>query len=166
MTTKLAGLYESLGMQEQAAEAYIQLLNSGTLDADERLQTVARLVCVLAKTDEDAAELHASNLPQVNADDVVAEELEQAELPRAKAKVAQPQEKAVEKVRKPRTAEQKARKRAKAKEKYLARLIEQGKYDPRKPTFPDPERWTPRKQRSYGKRGRRNRGKFSGAQGR
>ena len=30
---------------------------------------------------------------------------------------------------------------------------------------PDPERWIPRKQRSYAKRGRRGRNKFVGAQG-
>lgn len=165
LTAKIAQLYESLGMQEQASEAFIDLLNSGSLDAEERLHTVARLVCVLSKSDEDAAELHASHLPQVNADDIVAEDLEQAELPRSRTKISQPEAKVVEKTRKPRTAEQKAKKRAKEKEKYLAKLIEQGKYDPRRPTFPDPERWTPRKQRSYGKRGRRNRGKFSGAQG-
>lgn len=114
-------------MQERASEAYIQLLNSGSLDADERLDAVARLVCVLSKSDEDAAELHASHLPQVNADDVVAEDLEQSELPRSRTKVTQAQPKAVEKVRKALTAEQKAKKRAKAKAKYLAALAEQGK---------------------------------------
>ena len=40
-----------------------------------------------------------------------------------------------------------------------------GKYDPSSAKPPDPERWIPKKQRSYNKLGRKNKGKFTGAQG-
>ena len=69
-------------------------------------------------------------------------------------------------------AEAKAKKRAavlkrrkKRREAYLAKLQSEGKYDPKNPKPPDPERWIAKKQRSYNKRGRKNKGKFTGAQG-
>ena len=48
------------------------------------------------------------------------------------------------------------RKRAKQKEAYLKRLESEGRYDPNKIplTKPDPERWIPKSQRSYNRRGR------------
>lgn len=47
------------------------------------------------------------------------------------------------------------RKRAKQREAYLARLESEGRYDPNKPSSkPDPERWIPKSQRSYNRRGR------------
>lgn len=72
------------------------------------------------------------------------------------------------------------RRRAKLRELYLLKLQELGKYDPNRPIKPDPERlvffspccltmspdrWIPLKQRSYSKRGRKNRNKFVGGQG-
>merc|ERR1712070_1328098 len=63
------------------------------------------------------------------------------------------------------------KKKAARKEKYVAKLrakAEEGGRpfdDKRNPMpKPDPERWLPRKQRSYAKKGR-NRNKFVGAQG-
>ncbi len=46
--------------------------------------------------------------------------------------------------------------RAKRRDEYLAKLSAEGKYNPLKPTKPDPERWIPKSQRStsYGRRGR------------
>ncbi len=46
--------------------------------------------------------------------------------------------------------------RAKRREEYLKKLEAEGKYNPLKPTKPDPERWIPKSQRStsYGRRGR------------
>lgn len=59
-----------------------------------------------------------------------------------------------------------ARKRAKRKEAYLANLRARPDYNPTIGLInPDPERWIPRKQRSHGKRGRRGRNRFVGAQG-
>ena len=57
------------------------------------------------------------------------------------------------------------RRRAKNREKFLDELKKKGKYNPDKPTKPDPERWIPKNQRSYNRRGRRGRNKFLGAQG-
>ena len=57
------------------------------------------------------------------------------------------------------------KRRAKKRVAYLAKLEAAGKYDPKNPPTPDPERWIPKKQRSYNRRGRKNKGKFVGAQG-
>ena len=59
-----------------------------------------------------------------------------------------------------------ARKRAKRREAYLANLRARPDYNASIGLVnPDPERWIPRKQRSHGKRGRRGRNRFVGAQG-
>ena len=55
--------------------------------------------------------------------------------------------------------------RAKKRDAYLAKLQAEGKYNPLKPTKPDPERWIPKNQRSHSRRSRKGRGKMSGAQG-
>ena len=57
------------------------------------------------------------------------------------------------------------RKRARRRESYLEKLQKEGRYNPDRPVQPDPERWIPKTQRSYTKRGRRGRNKFVGAQG-
>jgi len=57
------------------------------------------------------------------------------------------------------------RQRAKKREIYLEKLQKEGRYNPDRPTKPDPERWIPKNQRSYAKRGRKARQKFVGAQG-
>ena len=116
-------------MHSETSEAYNQMLDSASLDADERLTTVDRLVCVLSRFDSDTPELHASYQPQVNADEIVADTLEQAELPRSRAKALQVKETKVvaDKGKRTKTAEQKARKKAKAKAAYLAQLTEQGR---------------------------------------
>ena len=57
--------------------------------------------------------------------------------------------------------------RLKKKEAYLKKLEGTGKYDPSRPTEPDPERWLPKAQRSTSRKNRKNNkgGKFVGAQG-
>jgi len=57
------------------------------------------------------------------------------------------------------------RQRAKKRDSFLEKLQKDGKYNPDKPTKPDPERWIPKNQRSYNRRGRKGRNKFLGAQG-
>ncbi|KAL7553853.1 hypothetical protein ACHAWF_017254 [Thalassiosira exigua] len=61
------------------------------------------------------------------------------------------------------------RKRAKQREAYLSRLASEGRCDPAKAPKPDPERWIPKSQRSYNRRGRgRGGGRYRsdvGAQG-
>jgi hypothetical protein len=59
-----------------------------------------------------------------------------------------------------------ARKRAKRREAHLANLRARPDYNATIGLLnPDPERWIPKKQRSHGKRGRRGRNRFVGAQG-
>lgn len=59
-----------------------------------------------------------------------------------------------------------ARKRAKRREAHLNKLRSRPDFNASIGLLnPDPERWIPKKQRSYGKRGRRGRNRFVGAQG-
>ena len=72
--------------------------------------------------------------------------------------------------RKKKNRESILRKRTKQREAYLSRLESKGLYDPNKipQPMPDPERWIPKSQRSYNRRGGRGRGRFKsniGAQG-
>lgn len=67
--------------------------------------------------------------------------------------------------RKKKNRERTMKNRAKKRAAYLAALEVKGKYDPNRPVKPDPERWLPKNQRSYNKKGRKNRNNFSGAQG-
>ncbi len=60
--------------------------------------------------------------------------------------------------KKSKTMEHRLRQRAKKREAYLAKLASEGKYNPLKPTVPDPERWLPKSQRSTS-HNRRGRGK-------
>ena len=55
--------------------------------------------------------------------------------------------------------------RERKREKYLQQLQKEGRYNPVRPSKPDPERWIPKNQRSYNRRGRKGRTKFLGAQG-
>ena len=62
------------------------------------------------------------------------------------------------------------RRRDKKRIAYLEKLTARGDYDPQNPPKPDPERWLPKKLRSYNKRGKKNQQKWqqqkmSGAQG-
>jgi len=57
------------------------------------------------------------------------------------------------------------RQRAKKRELYLEKLQKEGRYNLDRPIKPDAERWIPKNQRSYAKRGRKGRHKFVGAQG-
>ena len=61
--------------------------------------------------------------------------------------------------------EMKAATKAKRRQAHLAKLQALGKYDPARPSVPDPERWLPKSQRSHNKKGRKFKNKFSGAQG-
>jgi hypothetical protein len=64
------------------------------------------------------------------------------------------------------TPEQVARKRTKRREAHLEKLRSRPDYNASIGLLnPDPERWIPKKQRSYAKRGRRGRNRFVGAQG-
>jgi len=160
----------SVGRSSDAAQVLQNLLRSGLLDGQERLAVTAQLALLLAGDDNEAAERLTSNLPPLSlSSELQVEELEKRELPRLaragktlKVHVTSGKESLR---RKPRTAEQKARKKARRREGYLLKLQLLGKFEPSRPIKPDPERWIARNQRSYAKRSRKNRQKFVGGQG-
>lgn len=161
------------GDYEEAAEVYEQLLSGDVaLEAEERLKAVAHLVIACSWFDQEAAEEHAMSLPALESmEDMDPEELESTEVPRSsRARRLVVVDKAQQRLDRKKAGIDPAKrleKRARLREKYLKKLEEEGKYDPRKPTTPDAERWVAKKSRSYNKRNRkdRNRNKFSGAQG-
>jgi len=165
-----------LGLYEDAAIMYETMLESADgvgMEEEERLICMASLVRALSFFDSERAEELADRLTDLDMDEEVeldGEELEKMELPRTNRirkliAVDRRQERADRTKTKSKNHEARLRQRAKAREAYLVKLQSEGRYNPSKPSKPDPERWIPKKQRSYNKRGRKGRGKFVGAQG-
>ncbi|GMF31854.1 unnamed protein product [Phytophthora lilii] len=155
----------------EAADAYLELLEgetAGALDRDIRLRSMASLVVALSFCDAEAAEARCAMLPAVEESGVDPSELEK-QAPRSNrlaAKFADTGDKKSERKRATKSPESIARKRAKRREAHLAKLRSRPDYNASIGLVnPDPERWIPRKQRSHGKRGRRGRNRFVGAQG-
>ncbi|KAG6602870.1 Signal recognition particle [Phytophthora cinnamomi] len=155
----------------EAADAYLELLEgetAGALDRDLRLRSMASLVVALSFCDAEAAEARCAMLPAVEESGVDPSELEK-QAPRSNrlaAKFADTGDKKSERKRAAKSPESIARKRAKRREAHLANLRASPDYNASIGLVnPDPERWIPRKQRSHGKRGRRGRNRFVGAQG-
>ncbi|KAI9916542.1 hypothetical protein PsorP6_017218 [Peronosclerospora sorghi] len=156
---------------QEAAELYLELLegeSASAVDRDLRLRLLASLVFALSFCDAKAAEARCAMLPVVDESRTDPSELEK-QAPRSTrlvAKFADTGDKKNERKRAAKTPESIARKRAKRREAYLAKLRARPDYNASIGLLnPDPERWIPRKQRSYGKRGRRGRHRFVGAQG-
>jgi len=156
------------GLHQEAASALEALLTSSVgadLDPDARLNALASLVKAYSWVDLDQAEMKAGMLPplpEVDEDICDANQLEIAEVPRMRHLIAAGAIPQIDRKRK--NLRKILKKRAKKRIAYLERLQAEGKYDPNRNIKPDPERWIPRKQRSFGRRGRR-RNKFVGAQG-
>ncbi|ETL89285.1 hypothetical protein L917_11757 [Phytophthora nicotianae] len=155
----------------EAADAYLELLEgetAGALDRDLRLRSMASLVVALSFCDAEAAEARCAMLPAVEESGVDPSELEK-QVPRSTrlaAKFADTGDKKNERKRAAKSPEAIARKRARRREAHLANLRARPDYNASIGLVnPDPERWIPRKQRSHGKRGRRGRNRFVGAQG-
>ncbi|KAL3658856.1 hypothetical protein V7S43_016221 [Phytophthora oleae] len=155
----------------EAADAYLELLEgeaAGALDRDLRLRSMASLVVALSFCDAEAAEARCAMLPTVEESGADPSELEK-QAPRSTrlaAKFADTGDKKNERKRAAKSPEAVARKRAKRRETHLANLRARPDYNASIGLVnPDPERWIPRKQRSHGKRGRRGRNRFVGAQG-
>ncbi|RLN54500.1 hypothetical protein BBJ28_00013540 [Nothophytophthora sp. Chile5] len=156
----------------EAADAYLELLEgetAGVLDRDLRLRSMASLVVALSFCDVEAAEARCAMLPAIEESNVEPSELEK-QAPRSSrlaAKFADDKKnECVLRKRAAKNPESIARKRAKRKEAFLASLRARPDYNASIGLVnPDPERWIPRKQRSHGKRGRRGRNRFVGAQG-
>jgi len=161
-----------LGMHAEAATVYKALLDGGAPSEADRLTAVAGLVDALSRSDPEAAMALAEELPplDVKEDGPNGDELEKMELPRThriRKLIAVDQDRGGQpERRKGKKPEARMKERAKAREAYLAKLESEGKFNPRRPAQPDPERWIPKNQRSYNKRGRKGRSRHNiGAQG-
>uniref|UniRef100_K3X5P8 Signal recognition particle subunit SRP72 n=1 Tax=Globisporangium ultimum (strain ATCC 200006 / CBS 805.95 / DAOM BR144) TaxID=431595 RepID=K3X5P8_GLOUD len=156
---------------QAATEAYLDLLegeNAAALDPELRLRSLASLVVALSFCDAKAAETRSVMLPAVMESDVEPSELERLALKsnRLLTKLVDAGDKKNERKRAAKNPESIARKRAKRREAHLANLRARPDYNATIGLLnPDPERWIPKKQRSHGKRGRRGRNRFVGAQG-
>lgn len=156
---------------QNAADAYLDLIegeSAAPLDPDLRLRSLASLVIALSYCDTKSADVRCTMLPPVKECAVEPSELERlaTRSNRLPSKLADAGEKKNERKRAAKTPERIARKRAKRREAFLTKLRSRDSYNPTIGLItPDPERWIPRKQRSHGKRGRRGRNRFVGAQG-
>ncbi|GLE04988.1 hypothetical protein PINS_up013972 [Pythium insidiosum] len=156
---------------QAAADAYLELLegeSAGAMDPDLRLHSLASLVVALSFCDAAAAEMRSVLLPPVPECETDPAELEQQaqRSSRLASKLADVGDKKNERKRAAKNPERIARKRAKRRDAHLEKLRSRPDYNPTIGLInPDPERWIPRKQRSYAKRGRRGRNRFVGAQG-
>ncbi|KUF90282.1 hypothetical protein AM588_10002750 [Phytophthora nicotianae] len=132
----------------EAADAYLELLEgetAGALDRDLRLRSMASLVVALSFCDAEAAEARCAMLPAVEESGVDPSELEK-QVPRSTrlaAKFADTGDKKNERKRAAKSPEAIARKRARRRRRI----------------------WPTCALRSHGKRGRRGRNRFVGAQG-
>lgn len=170
MVEEVAAYRLRKGQYEEAAAVFQQLVGSGDLEADDRLAAMAHLVIALSWFDQESAEEHAMSLPATaGAEEIDPVELEDTEVPRSsrvrRLVIVDKAQQRADRKKSAADPEKRRRKRAAEREKYLKKLEEEGKYDPNKPVKPDAERWIAKKSRSYNKRGRKNKNKFSGAQG-
>ena len=165
--------YIKSGRYEDAIEVLRAALDGdANLSEETRMELTARLVQALSYVDPAEAEELVASLEDGEASVVVdGDELESRETPRlgkgggvpAGAKIGgdfggESQE---------RNGKRQTilHRRARKRDTYLQKLEDEGRYDPDKPSKADPERWIPKAQRSYNRRGRRGRQRFVGAQG-
>lgn len=172
----IAQLLEQQQQHRLSAEVYQILLRccGDDLDASERLRVTAHLVAALSHHDPQEAERYASSMPTLETGIFDASELETKEVPRLKKQsggngsaggLGEGEKDSRDRALEARRAKRRLAQRAARKASHLLKLEAEGKYDPARPSKPDAERWIPVKQRSYNKRGRKNRGKFVGGQG-
>jgi hypothetical protein len=135
----------------RACELYQQLHNSSPGDSI----AAARYVTALSHVDPKQAiafwgERSRELGPPTLVDEQNGAELEQQELPRLKAnRIAMT---VPEPSKPPRSHSSVLRRRAKKRDEYVTRLEEKGLYNRDRPTHPDPERWLPKAERSYGRK--------------
>lgn len=126
----------------------------------------ARLVTALSHTDPEAAmELWSeASLHVATSDGMNGATLEQQELPRLKT-LSRPNPEGSHNKPPKKSREQVLRRRAKQRDAHLSQLEAKGVYRRDRPTQPDPERWLPRVERSYGRKKRGGPKTHKGAQG-
>ncbi|RHY28481.1 hypothetical protein DYB32_005948 [Aphanomyces invadans] len=141
------------GQYAEAAAAFARLLDLSDVEPERRVRCLAYCVVALSYVDPSGASTRAATLPAIQSSNLSVEDLVRR-APRPRAPAAKKKE----------NRERVLRKRAKRKAQFIASLKAKPDYNPLIGLVnPDPERWIPRKQRS--RRGRKNRGKFVGAQG-
>jgi signal recognition particle subunit SRP72 len=165
------------GQYQQAVELLESILDEQGSDAP--MEVRAMLVKALSYTDPAQAEEVAQSLLNSIPVELDGEELESMEIPRFAKRTGDSSSKVRKTIaatgggkgrmrvgeRKKKNRDAVLRKRAKQREAYLSKLEADGRYDPKQSPQPDPERWIPKSQRSYNRRGRRGRNKGVGAQG-
>eukprot|EP00594_Rhizosolenia_setigera_P013194 CAMPEP_0178960818 /NCGR_PEP_ID=MMETSP0789-20121207/13207_1 /TAXON_ID=3005 /ORGANISM="Rhizosolenia setigera, Strain CCMP 1694" /LENGTH=740 /DNA_ID=CAMNT_0020644273 /DNA_START=46 /DNA_END=2268 /DNA_ORIENTATION=+ len=166
----LGEYYLHLGMYEKAADIFstvMEYLEENSETDIEKDECLAMLVVALSYFDEEQAEERSAGFAYTSDSEtnviLSGEELEISPIPwttsgnvrrnmnqskRGGSNAHQKKSKNHECV---------LRQRAKKREAYLQKLQEEGKYNPAKPTKPDPERWIPKKERSHFKGRRKNR---------
>jgi len=180
---ELADFKLRLGMYREAAKIYESILEelekgNVSLNEDEEMECKAGLVKAMSYFDIERAVAYAEQSSLFDDDneseEIDGEELEAMEIPQLSKgssgsnrmrKLLGSHRAGEEKQKKSKNHEAILRRRAKKREIYLEKLQQEGKYNPDRPLKPDPERWIPKNQRSYSKRGRKGRTKFVGAQG-
>lgn len=173
----LAAFKLRLGMYDHAATMYESILkNDSDLSHEDKIECQAGLVKSLSHINIEKTIELAKDFKFLDDDDdlsVDGEDLEVMEIPRlgkgSKGSVhlrhiltSRKQER---KKSNNQSKDSILRRRARKRDAYLEKLQKEGKYNPDRPTKPDPERWIPKNQRSYNRRGRKGRSKFLGAQG-
>mmetsp|Transcript_22336 Transcript_22336/g.46436 ORF Transcript_22336/g.46436 Transcript_22336/m.46436 type:complete len:705 (-) Transcript_22336:13-2127(-) len=165
------------GNYESAAKIFKDTLDvdGGGMSEEEKVVIIALLVQAYSHFDVDSAEQYVNELPAPSSlqqsETLDGEELEFMELPRPTQTSRATSQLLVvntDMERNERRMKNRAltmMKREKRKKEHLEKLMAVGKYNPDNPWKPDPERWLPKNQRSYNKKGKKNRDKFSGAQG-
>ena len=165
------------GQYQQAIELLEGILDEQGSDAP--MEVMAMLVKALSYTDPDKAEEVGQSLLEATSVELDGEALESMEIPRFAKKAGDSSSKVRKTIaatgggkgrvrlgeRKKKNRDVILRKRAKQREAFLSKLEAEGRYDPKQNLKPDPERWIPKSQRSYNRRGRRSRNKGTGAQG-
>ena len=165
------------GQYQQAVELLESILDEQGSDAP--MEVRAMLVKALSYTDPAQAEEVVQSLLDSIPVELDGEELESMEIPRFAKRTGDSSSKVRNTIaatgggkgrmrvgeRKKKNRDAVLRKRAKQREAYLSKLEADGRYDPKQSPQPDPERWIPKSQRSYNRRGRRGRNKGVGAQG-
>ena len=154
------GAKEALGTVEEEGNEARLCLAAAFYDADEAARLAALLPDDPAEAEAEAVDAQAL----LDAPPPRSSRPRDAKLAKLATTLSPEEIEAAAELRRQAALKRRAKKRA----AYLDALAAAGKYDPKHPAKPDPERWIPKAQRSYNKRGRKHKGgaaKISGAQG-
>lgn len=165
--------YIKSGRYEDAVKVVRSVLDSDVdLSEEVHMELTARLVQALSYVDPAEAQELVATLEEGEASvPIDRDEVESRETPRLGKGSGAPVSAKVgddiggESTEKNAKRDAILHRRSRKREAYLEKLEHEGRYNPDKPSKPDPERWIPKAQRSYNRRGRRGRQRFVGAQG-